>query len=176
MVHQSLSSSWCYFLFSLPLCLTMYRYSKEKLDFDNSPFFFYLEKRTQHKSHSHSHARRSVHEDQGKSKDSSKRLYQMLARRNILTRRRRELMTGPRKWFKGTLGPHLKVTDAYDSWGVWKIIFSSLDRTFLVLNRKLSNDFSIHPSFISMPKRWDIWVQKLFKILFLLDWLVTSKF
>lgn len=52
-------------------------------------------KRTQHKSHSHSHVRRSVHEDQGKSKDSSKRLYQMLARRNILTRRRRELMTGP---------------------------------------------------------------------------------
>ena len=97
-VHQgSISSSWCYFLFSLPLYLTIYRYSMENLDFENS-LFFYLGKRTQHKSHSHSHVRRSVHEDQGKSKDSSKRLSQMLARRNILTRRRRELMTGPRKW------------------------------------------------------------------------------
>ena len=42
--------------------------------------------------------RRSIHEDHGKTKDSSKRLYEMLVRRNILTRRRRELMTGPRKW------------------------------------------------------------------------------
>ncbi|XP_078371715.1 uncharacterized protein LOC144655351 isoform X2 [Oculina patagonica] len=54
-------------------------------------------KRTQHSSHPHSHVRRSLHEDHGKSKDSSKRLYQMLVRRNILTRRRRELMTGPPK-------------------------------------------------------------------------------
>lgn len=123
--------------------------------------FSYLEKRTQHRSHSHSHVRRSVHEDQGKSKESaSKRLYQMLARRNILTRRRRELMTGPRKWFKVPYispGPPQglirRLTDAYHLWSVWGIFCFSLDKTFLALKWKLSNKLSSHSSFhISMPK------------------------
>lgn len=120
--------------------------------------FSYLEKRTQHRSHSHSHVRRSVHEDQGKSKESaSKRLYQMLARRNILTRRRRELMTGPRKWFKVPYispGPHSKA-----HWCIpfmkclGNFLFLRLDKTFLALKWKLSNKLSSHSSFhISMPK------------------------
>lgn len=96
----------------------------------------------------------------------------MLARRNILTRRRRELMTGPRKWFKVLYispGPPQglirRLTDAYNLWSVWGIFCFSLERTFLALKRKLSNKLSSHSSFLSsMPKKCDILAQQAFKM------------
>ncbi|XP_067041556.1 uncharacterized protein [Acropora muricata] len=52
--------------------------------------------RKRNSSHPHTKVRRSeTAEDHGKVKDSSKRLYQMIAKRNILARKRRELMNGP---------------------------------------------------------------------------------
>ena len=137
----------------------------ENSGFDNS-LFFHLEKRTQHKSHSHSHVRRSVHEDQGKSKDSSKRLSQMLARRNILTRRRRELMTGPRKW----LSPYYPSLSWVSFEGHWCIRFiRCLGKCFLFLllecfqssnENQTTNSLFTSVSLISKPKRWDVLIQK----------------
>ena len=65
---------------------------------DNERSIFLTAKRTEQRTHSHVHVRRSKPtEDDGKPKDSVKRLYQMIVKRNVLTRKRRELMNGPRE-------------------------------------------------------------------------------
>ena len=65
---------------------------------DKERSIFLTAKRTEQRIHSHVHVRRSMPtEDDGKPKDSVKRLYQMIVKRNVLTRKRRELMNGPRE-------------------------------------------------------------------------------